>query len=52
MDDRLEQLWCTASAVRADVADSPLGFRLEELMAELKAIFSEREVKARASSTL
>jgi hypothetical protein len=52
MDDRLEQLWCMASAVRADVADSPLAFRLKELMAELEAIFSEREVEAHASSTL
>ncbi len=52
MNDRLEQLWCMASAVRADVADSPLAFRLEEVMAELEAIFSEKEGQAHASSTI
>ncbi len=44
MGDRIEQLWCMASALRAEVGDSRLGLRLEELMCELEVYFADEEV--------
>jgi hypothetical protein len=36
MEERLEQLWGMASALRAEIGDSRLGLRLEELLAEIE----------------
>ena len=36
MDERLEQLWSMASALRAEMGDSRLGLRLEELLVEIE----------------
>jgi hypothetical protein len=36
MEERLEQLWGMASTLRAEMGDSRLGLRLEELLAEIE----------------
>ena len=36
MDEQLERLWSMASALRAEMGDSRLGLRLEELLIEIE----------------
>ena len=36
INERLEQLWSMASALRAEMGDSRLGLRLEELLIEIE----------------
>ncbi len=46
MDERIEQLFAVASAVRAENAGTRLALQLDELMDELATYFEERETIA------
>ncbi|MCX6092386.1 MAG: hypothetical protein NTX23_05930 [Candidatus Bipolaricaulota bacterium] len=48
MEERLEQLWGMASALRAEMAGSRLGLRLEELLEELEE-YADSETVATAA---
>jgi|GEM_PF-4533320 hypothetical protein len=44
MEERISQMWCMASALRAELGDSRLGLRLEELLVELREHADEEAV--------